>query len=94
MSSKIFINSVKIIGEKNNTIDLYGQVIVQHSDNYKEKIVTIEYTRNSWNTGNSVIASQLSTLSDNQELYYFEISTLKVPNTPLHFGFLARFDVE
>ncbi|KAF0457808.1 ring finger protein [Gigaspora margarita] len=94
MSDKIFLKSIKVTGEKDGFIDLYGQVIVQHSNNDKEKIVIIEYTCSSWTRGDSVIALQSPTLSNNQELYYFEISTFKTANKPLRLEFLVRFDVE
>ncbi|CAG8829312.1 15963_t:CDS:1, partial [Gigaspora margarita] len=94
MSDKIFLKSIKVTGEKDGFIDLYGQVIVQHSNNDKEKIVIIEYTCSSWTRGDSVIALQSPTLSNNQELYYFEISTFKTANKPLQLEFLVRFDVE
>ncbi|CAG8841495.1 35879_t:CDS:2, partial [Racocetra persica] len=69
-------------------------VIVQHSNNNKEKLVTIEYTFDSWSTSDSVTALRSPTLSNNQELYYFELSPFKIPNQLLHVGFLARFDIE
>ncbi|CAG8450364.1 13104_t:CDS:2 [Dentiscutata erythropus] len=94
MSDKIFLKSIKITDENNGSINLYGQVIVQHSSKDKEKIVTIEYTVNSWDTGDSVTALQSSTLSNNQELYYFEISTFKASNTPIYLEFRAQFNVE
>ncbi|CAG8550821.1 9534_t:CDS:2 [Dentiscutata heterogama] len=96
MSDKIFLKSIKVTDENESDgfINLYGQVIVQYSSKDKEKIVIIEYTVNSWDTGDSVTALKSSALPNNQELYYFEISTFKVPNIPLHLEFLARFDVE
>ncbi|RIB18703.1 hypothetical protein C2G38_1327783 [Gigaspora rosea] len=94
MSDKIFLKSIKVIGEQDGFINLYGQVIIQHFDNDKEKTVRIEYTRNSWTTGESVIALRSPTLSNHGELYYFEISTFKIPGIALHLEILARFDVE
>ncbi|CAG8473998.1 16124_t:CDS:2 [Dentiscutata erythropus] len=94
MSSKIFLKSIKVINEKDGFIDLYGQVIIQHFNDDKEKIVMIEYTANSWTTGDSVIALPSYTLSNYGELYYFEISVFKIPNIPLHLELLARFDVD
>ncbi|CAG8696822.1 13356_t:CDS:2, partial [Gigaspora rosea] len=94
MSDKIFLKSIKVTGEKDGFINLYGKVIIQHSNNDKEKTVIIEYTCNSWTTGDNVIALQSPTLSNNKELYYFEISTFKTANKPLRLEFLVRFDVE
>ncbi|CAG8613032.1 4174_t:CDS:2 [Gigaspora margarita] len=95
MSDKIFVKSIKVAGENDGFIDFSGQVIVQHSNIDKGKVVTIEYTMNSWATGNSVIAKKSPTISNNnQELYYFEISAFKTRNLPLNLEFLARFDIE
>ncbi|CAG8812193.1 3412_t:CDS:2, partial [Gigaspora margarita] len=94
MSDKIFLKSIKVIGEQDGFLNLYGQVIIQHFDNDKEKTVRIEYTRNSWATGESVIALRSPTLSNHGELYYFEISTFKIPDIILHLEIIARFDVE
>ncbi|RIB17850.1 hypothetical protein C2G38_2186206 [Gigaspora rosea] len=94
MSDKIFVKSIKVAGENDGFIDFSGQVIVQHSNIDKGKVVTIEYTMNSWATGNSVIAKKSPTISNNnQELYYFEISAFKTRNIPLNLEFLARFDI-
>ncbi|CAG8561730.1 2005_t:CDS:2 [Cetraspora pellucida] len=91
MSNKVIITSVKVVGEREGLVDFYGQVIVQTSN--EDAIVTIEYTTEPWITDNSVIAKRLQTFSNEQILYNFEFSIVKISNLPLHLKFRARCDI-
>ncbi|CAG8551016.1 20514_t:CDS:2 [Racocetra persica] len=88
----IIIKSIKVVGEREGLVDFYGQAIVQTSN--EETIVTVEYTTKPWITDNSVItAKRLQTLSNEQVLYYFEFSTVKMSNVPLHLKFRAQCNI-
>ncbi|RIB26317.1 hypothetical protein C2G38_286493 [Gigaspora rosea] len=92
MSDNIFIKYIKIINERNRTIDLRGQVLIQNSCN-KEKTVTIEYTTDSWDTDNRVTATWSRKLSPNKDLYDFEILSVKSSKLPLYFEFTVLCDI-
>ncbi|CAG8761064.1 13699_t:CDS:1, partial [Dentiscutata erythropus] len=92
MSDNIFVKYIKIVNERKGAIDIRGQVLIQNSCK-GEKTVTIEYSTDSWDTDYRVNATWSRTPSPNQDIYDFEILSIKFSKLPIYLEFTVLCDI-
>ncbi|CAG8770994.1 3791_t:CDS:2, partial [Racocetra persica] len=92
MNNGVFVESIKVVDEIDNMINLEGKILIYKVTHGRQN-VSIDYTTDLWETYYNMAAKKSCSVSSEKDLYIFKLSIFKSPSAPLYLEFAVKCDI-